>query len=123
MPPIMTQSNDPKYDALLGANMCGHAPSGSYQDRCGYGPRQPMLVISPYSKVNFVDHHITDQSSILRFIEDNWDVGRIGDQSFDAKAGSIMNMFDFGNSAHHEEKLILDPSSGSVATNSSGMNK
>lgn len=46
--------------------------AGGYQDRCGYGPRQPLLVISPYAKVNFVDHTITDQSSILRFVEDNW---------------------------------------------------
>jgi phospholipase C len=56
-----------------------------------------MLVISPYAKVNFVDHSVTDQSSILRFIEDNWGLGRIGNQSFDVKAGPISNMFDFSN--------------------------
>jgi phospholipase C len=69
------------------------APAGSYQDRCGYGPRLPMLVISPYSKTNFVYHGIADQTSILRFVEDNWGLGRIGNQSFDAKASSINNMF------------------------------
>ena len=97
MPPIISQSNDPKYDSLVGSTgLCGHAPSEQiYQDRCGYGARLPMLVLSPYAKVNYVDHSITDQSSILRFIEDNWHLGRIGNQSFDAKAGSIMNMFDF----------------------------
>lgn len=68
-----------------------------YQDRCGYGPRLPLMVISPYAKPNFVDHKVTDQSSILRFIEDNWKVGRIGNQSFDAKAGSLENMFNFHN--------------------------
>jgi phospholipase C len=99
MPPIISQSNDHANDALLGnAGLCGHAvPNGAYQDRCGYGPRLPLLIISPYSKVNFIDHAIIDQSSILRFIEDNWHLGRIGNQSFDAKAGSIMNMFDFSN--------------------------
>jgi len=30
-----------------------------------------MMVISPYAKPNFVDHTLTDQSSIIRFIEDN----------------------------------------------------
>jgi len=40
--------------------------------RCGYGPRLPLLVISPWAKHNFVDHRVTDQSSIIRFIEDNW---------------------------------------------------
>jgi len=51
---------------------------GGYQTRCGYGPRQPLLVISPFAKRNFVDHTVTDQSSVLRFIEDNWETGRIG---------------------------------------------
>jgi hypothetical protein len=96
MPPIVSQSSDPKSDSLLGnVGLCGHAPNGGYQDRCGYGPRLPLLIISPYAKINFIDHGIADQSSILHFIEDNWALGRIGNQSFDSKAGSLMNMFDF----------------------------
>jgi len=43
----------------------------AYQDRYGYGPRLSLLVISPYSKTTFVDHSITDQTSIIQFIEDN----------------------------------------------------
>jgi phospholipase C len=70
-----------------------------------------MLAISPYAKVNFVDHSVTDQSSILRFIEDNWNLGRIGDQSFDAKAGSLLNMFNFTTS-HYTKNLFLDPYTG-----------
>ena len=112
MPPIVSQSNDPKYDKLLGSDLCGHAPAGAYQDRCGHGPRLPLLVISPHSKTNFVDHSITDQSSILRFIEDNWGLSRIGNQSFDGKAGSILNMFDFSQSVQKSQKLFLDPSTG-----------
>ena len=46
--------------------------AGGYADRCGPGPRQPLVVISPYAKKNYVDHTQTDQASILRFIEDNW---------------------------------------------------
>jgi phospholipase C len=103
MPPIINHSSDPKNDALLGSTgMCGTAKNsttmmGGYQDRCGYGPRQPLLVISPYSKVNYVDHQVTDQTSILKFIEDNWNLGTIGDSSFDAKAGTLMGMFNFGH--------------------------
>ena len=110
MPPIISQSSDPKNDALLGANMCGHMQVGTYSDRCGYGPRQPLLVISTYAKTNFVDHTITDQTAILRFIEDNWGLGRIGNQSFDSKAGSLMHMFDF--TVQKAQKLLLDPSTG-----------
>ena len=40
------------------------------QGRCGHGPRQPLLVISPFAKSNFVDHSLTDQSSIIHFIEE-----------------------------------------------------
>ena len=63
-------------------------------------------------KTNFIDHSIIDQSSILRFIEDNWFLGRIGDQSFDSKAGSLANMFDFTPRANHGNKLFLDSSTG-----------
>jgi phospholipase C len=112
MPPILSQSNDPVNDALLGPTMlCGHALPGNYQDRCGYGARLPMLVISPYAKVNFVDHLVIDQTSILRFIEDNWNLGRIGYQSFDTKAGSLMNMFNFTLN-YKANNLFLDPSTG-----------
>jgi phospholipase C len=55
--------------------------------RCGCGPRQPLLVLSPFAKKNFVDHTLTDQSSVLRFIEDNWKTGQIGGGSFDQIAG------------------------------------
>jgi phospholipase C len=81
------------------------------QGRCGYGPRQPLLVISPFAKPNFVDHTLTDQSSILRFIEDNWlSSQRIGQGSFDAIAGTINNMFDFTQAPN--PKLILNPTLG-----------
>jgi phospholipase C len=112
MPPIVSQSNDRSYDGLLGRDgLCGHAPVGAYQDRCGYGPRLPLLIISPYAKVNYVDHGITDQTSIIHFIEDNWRLGRIGNQSFDVKAGSIMNMFNL-TAGHYANKLILNASKG-----------
>ncbi|MGN6613927.1 MAG: phospholipase C [Candidatus Nitrosocosmicus sp.] len=116
MPPIISQSNDPVNDALLGSKLlCGHASEKDYQDRCGYGSRLPLLVISPYSKINYIDHSITDQTSILRFIEDNWNLGRIGNQSFDSFAGSLDNMFNFdikGQNTMGAQKLILNPNTG-----------
>ena len=52
-----------------------------------------MLVISPYARQNFVDHTMLDQSSIIRFVEDNWLNGqRIGSGSFDAIANSLASM-------------------------------
>ena len=112
MPPIVNQSNDAANDTLNGSAMCGTPVAGSYLDRCGYGSRLPFLVISPFAKPNYVDHAIADTTSILRFIEDNWKLGRIGDQSFDAIAGSILGSFDFN--AAPQKPLLLDPTSGEV---------
>ena len=89
--------------------------AGGYADRCGPGPRQPRVVISPYAKKNFVDHTQTDQASILRFIEDNWHTGQIGDASADATAGSVNAMFNFNK--QRDDKVLLDEQSGAVASN------
>ncbi|EWT02563.1 phospholipase C [Intrasporangium oryzae NRRL B-24470] len=88
--------------------------SGGYQDRCGPGPRQPLLVISPYARTNWVDHTQTDQTSILRFIEDNWNVGQIGDHSADAVAGPLDGLFHFPNAKAPE--VLLDPLDGTVVS-------
>ena len=99
-------------DNFNAVGKCGNgAPLNGIQGRCGYGPRLPLLIISPWAKANFVDHSITDQSSILRFIEDNWNLGRIGGGSYDALAGTLNNMFNF-KSVPFGRRLILDPNTG-----------
>ncbi|WP_030253358.1 phospholipase C [Streptomyces violens] len=97
------------------AAACREAPAaaGGYADRCGPGTRQPLLVISPYSKVNHIDHTPTEQTSITRFIEDNWHTGRIGDASFDSRANPLTSMFDF---AHPNNKRVLLAKDGSVSS-------
>jgi phospholipase C len=107
-------------DALSAPGQCGTGtdtalpgPSGALhaQGRCGYGPRLPYLVISPYAKNNYVGHVMLDQTSTIRFIEDNWLGGeRIGSGSFDALAGSIDSMFDFSH--FRFDTLILNPNTG-----------
>jgi phospholipase C len=111
--PTMNQSTS-SADALTGTGACGAGASalGGLQSRCGYGPRLPFLVISPYAKKNFVDNTLTDQSSVVRFIEDNWELPQIGNGSFDQIAGSILNMFDFKNK--RSDKVLLDLSTGRV---------
>ena len=113
-PPNVNSSSDANWDFLNGAGACNsqsRVPLGKQQDRCGYGPRTPLLVISPYSKTNYVDHSVTDQSSILKFVEDNWFTDAIGDASFDARAGSLDNLFDFTQS---NNKRVLLGTNGSV---------
>jgi phospholipase C len=109
MPPVINGS-DTSLDFLSGTNSCGTAKPGAFEDRCGYGARLPLLVVSPFAKQNFVDSTLTDQTSILRFIEDNWNTGRIGNQSYDALAGTLDNMFDFHGP--RADRLFLNPSTG-----------
>jgi phospholipase C len=127
MSPIFNQSHGSQ-DALTDVGFCGSsadttalpgvdATNPHALGRCGYGPRQPLLIVSPWARKNFVDHSITDQSSIIHFIEDNWLNGqRIGQGSFDAIAGPINGMFDFSQQGNQNQgnPLILDPSTGSV---------
>ncbi len=120
MGPIFNSSTSTQ-DALTGPGLCGAGanalpgvnPATKHaQGRCGFGPRLPLVAISPWAKLNFVDHTLTDQSSIPHFIEDNWLGGaRIGHGSFDSYAGTLYFMFNFGYKPVNPP-LFLDPSTG-----------
>jgi phospholipase C len=117
--PILNQSTS-AFDGLTGTGQCGTGDAAlpgvnsslmHAQGRCGYGPRLPLLVVSPFARVNFVDHTPTSQTSIIRFFEDNWlNSQRIGQGSFDAVTDSIVGMFDFRHA--HFNQLLLDPTTG-----------
>ncbi|HEX4014929.1 MAG TPA: alkaline phosphatase family protein [Candidatus Cybelea sp.] len=68
----------------------------------GPGFRVPMLIVSPYVKPHVV-HTVYEFGSILRFIEDNWNLGTLGRN--DAHATSIRNAFDY-NMAPRPYKVI-----------------
>src|SRR5215472_12299227 len=121
MPPIMNTSTG-SADTLTGPGSCGNALTSlpgvnvtanpHALGRCGYGPRLPLLVISPWARQNFVDHSVTDQSSVIHFIEDNWLGGqRLGSGSFDGIANSITQMFNF-KAIRNNGILILNPGTG-----------
>jgi phospholipase C len=102
-------------DTLTGAGACGTGtPLAGENGRCGLGPRLPLLVISPWAKSNFVDHTVTNQASITKFIEDNWGLPAISG-SFDSISGSLNNMFDFDKHGVRDDsrsKLFLNPVTG-----------
>jgi phospholipase C len=123
-------SYDTTADQVNGPGKCGTGVAtqpqpegidgGRVNGRCGPGTRTPFIVISPFAKQNFVSHTRISQASVVRFIEDNWLRGeRLGAGSFDASAGSIMDMFDFDGDHDHDHddranRLFLDPSAGTV---------
>ena len=114
--PIVNGSDTPA-DAAI----CSPVPTtlGSFQYRCGFGPRLPLLVISPYTRANYVSDKLTDQASVINFIEDNWLGGkRIGNGSFDAISGSLYGpggLLDFFT-APHFRPVILNPTTGEVVS-------
>src|SRR6202521_5623924 len=140
MPPVVNSSFNPAVDTLNAPGVCNTrtgfqqgkpAPApmlnGNFGQpawgRCGYGTRMPLLVVSPFAKRNYVDHTLTDQTSVLRLIEDNWLSGariQLGG-SFDTIAGPLDNMFNFDDRGEDgPRQLVLDEASGVVVSASEG---
>jgi acid phosphatase/phospholipase C len=121
-------SYDQTADQINGPGLCGLGPTKQPQPkglngnpvngRCGPGTRIPFIVISPFAKTNYASHTRISQASVVRFIEDNWLHGqRLGGGSFDASAGSIMDLFDFDRDHGDDSQpdaLFLDPTAGTV---------
>jgi len=119
--PIVNGSNTAQ-DAAI----CDTKPTtlGTYAYRCGYGPRLPLIVISPWTRSNYVSGNLTDTASIIKFIEDNWLGGqRIGDGSYDASAGSLDapgGVLDFHLVIPNYVPVILNPATGEVVSSRFG---
>jgi len=118
--PLISTSNTAS-DALAGTNNCGTPSSGAILGRCGHGPRLPLLVISPWAQQNYVDHGLNDQTSVIAFIEYNWNLSTIdgsappnGQGAFDQNAGSLLPLFNF-NQAPASYHVILNPN-GSIGS-------
>ncbi len=107
LPARGTRSHDPR-------------PLAGEQGRCGFGPRLPLLVISPWAKTNYVDHDLSDQASIINFVEYNWHLPGIHG-SFDQALGRLDHhegvrfdlggLFDFG-APPNTTPYILQPTTG-----------
>jgi len=76
-----------------------HVPPPFQDDWGGLGFRVPMLVVSPYAKQGqssqggYISHTQYEFGSILKFVEDNFGLGRLG--TTDVRANSIADCFDF----------------------------
>ncbi|PJJ65567.1 phospholipase C [Compostimonas suwonensis] len=112
-PTILNGSDDPAVQTAGDQPLCSDvtAIAGGYADRCGPGPRIPMMLISPFTTPNTISHDPVEQTSVLKFIEDNWQTGRVGDASFDERAGAIDGMFDFDDP---QQRAVLLNQDGTV---------
>jgi phospholipase C len=86
-----------------------HVPPPFFDRWGGLGFRVPMLLISPYarrgsgSRAGYISHTRYEFGSILKFIEDNWHVGRLG--TTDVRAVSIANCFDFAQAPRKFKRI------------------
>jgi phospholipase C len=72
-----------------------HVPPPQVDER-GYGFRVPALLASPYARMGHIDHTLLDHTSILKFIEENWNIPPLAER--DAKANNFTSAFDFSMS-------------------------
>ena len=105
---------------LCGIETASFQPLAGEQGRCGFGPRQPLVVISPCAKSDAVDHNLSDLASVPNFIEYNWHLPGIAgsfDQSLSGLDASehaafdLAGLFDFRCNA---DAVPLDPVTGQV---------
>ena len=94
-------------------------PLAGEQGRCGFGPRLPLLLVSPFAKRNGVDHDLSNQASMINFVEYNWGLPGIAGSAdqvqapTDASEGvpfDLAGMFEF--SGKKAGKLFLNPTTG-----------
>jgi phospholipase C len=76
-------------------------------DRFGYGFRVPALLVSPFARRGYIDSTTLDFTSILKFIERNWELRPLA--SRDAGARSIAGAFDFSRPARQPQILSAAP--------------
>jgi phospholipase C len=60
-----------------------------------YGIRVPFVAVSPFARKRYVSHTVTDQTSVLRFIETRFDLPALTNR--DANADPLLELFDFAN--------------------------
>src|ERR1700728_3312160 len=107
-------------NSAIDTAMCEATPVrvGSGSGRCGYSQRLPMLVISPYTGDHYTSNNLTNTTSVVKFIEQNWLHGQTIPGLFDATSGSLDargGLLDF-NTRPHFEPLILNPTTGAVVS-------
>src|SRR4051812_17380913 len=74
-------------------------------DEFGMGIRVPLIVISPYAKEGYVDHTTGEFSSVLKFIETNWDLPALTRR--DRSASDLSEAFDFTQEPRPPEPVPL----------------
>ena len=62
-------------------------------DNFGFGPRVPLLIISPWVKAGYVEHQVLEFSSVLKFVEKRFRLAPLTPR--DELANDLASAFDF----------------------------
>jgi len=62
-------------------------------DNFGFGPRVPLVIISPWVRSGYVDHTTLEFSSVLKFVEERFDIDPL--TARDAQSNDLIEAFDF----------------------------
>ncbi len=76
-------------------------------DAYGYGPRVPMMVISPYAKRGHISHYTYDFTSVLKFIEERWHLQHLAPR--DDRANDMLDCFDFNQAPASPMTIAIPP--------------
>jgi len=68
----------------------------------GHGMRVPALFVSPYAKAGHISTTTYDFGSILRYVEENWQLGTLNGS--DRYAASIIDCFDY-----NQQPIVFKP--------------
>jgi len=72
-------------------------------DNFGFGPRVPLLIISPWARRGYITHTTLEFSSVLKFIEERFELDPLTER--DEDANDLFDSFDFDH--HPARPLIL----------------
>jgi len=82
-----------------------HVPPPPALDIYGLGPRVPMLIISPYAQPGYISHTQYEFSSVLKFIEERFNLTPLTER--DANANDTTDSFNFSQPLN--SPLVLTP--------------
>ncbi|HZU23294.1 MAG TPA: alkaline phosphatase family protein, partial [Terriglobales bacterium] len=85
----------PNPDGIAPQDLITQPPADPAGDFTRYGFRVPVMVVSPFTRKNYVSHTVTDSTAILRMIELRFGLPNLTKR--DAVAMDMSEFFDFTN--------------------------
>ena len=91
VPPLV-----PAIHPSIGASSADTKAENYFWEPVGFGPRVPLIIVSPWTRGGFVNSELADHTSVIRFLEKRFGVMEPNISPWRrAVAGDLTSMFDF----------------------------